>query len=323
MEFFEIDFSNIQANFSAPNLEGGNINIGADPVYRFCSAINGTNPLYWQGKAYQPIPINAEGFEVKGEGGLPRPKLKVASPEGLLSKIVHSNSDFAGCKVTRKRTFARFIDDDNFLNRGINEDGKNPLGEADPNSHFQDDVFFINRKTVENSFFLEWELVSALEWEDAAIPARIMLSNYCPWKYRSEVGCRYKGFPIEDSNETSLTDIIDKSKYATPDEIPLWSPYGSDGTKAAPGGYDRGDAIRFVPMHQTDPTPFFFVCLKGHKLANDFHPLANTLHWGRDECSKSMNSCKLRFGRSNEFNGSIDLGLPFGGFPGVEKYDFQ
>ena len=119
IDLYEIDFSNLQADFEAlRDVEG--INLASDPVYRFCPMINSTNPIVWQGESYQPLPMTMEGFEHNSDGRLPRPKLKIANPEGLLSSIVHSNSDFANCKVTRKRTYARFLDDENFGNRNFN-----------------------------------------------------------------------------------------------------------------------------------------------------------------------------------------------------------
>ena len=145
IDLYEIDFSNLQANFEAlADVEG--INLSAEPIYRFCPMINSTNPIVWAGNSYQPLPMKMEGFEHKSDGRLPRPKLSIANPEGLLSMIVHINHDFSNCKVTRKRTYARFLDDENFGNRNLNEAGKNPFGEADPSSSYDDDVYFINRK---------------------------------------------------------------------------------------------------------------------------------------------------------------------------------
>ena len=118
---YEIDFSVLQSNFD--ELAGAlGINLGSEPVYRFCSMENGSNPIVWQGKSYQPLPIKMDGFEHQSEGKLPRPTFTIANPEGILSKIVYSNKDFLNCKVTRKRTFARFLDDENFQNRNSYQD---------------------------------------------------------------------------------------------------------------------------------------------------------------------------------------------------------
>ena len=73
-----------------------------------------TQPVVWQGKTYQPLPIEASGFELSSKGTLPRPRITVANVGGLFSAEVIAHDDLIGCKVTRRRTFARFLDSDNF-----------------------------------------------------------------------------------------------------------------------------------------------------------------------------------------------------------------
>lgn len=328
VDLYEIDFSNLQADFEAlRDMEG--INLSSEPVYRFCPMINSTNPIVWQGKSYQPLPMAIEGFEHKSDGRLPRPKLKIGNPEGLLSMIVHVNHDFANCKVTRKRTYVRFLDDENFGNRNLNDSGKNPFGESDPDSSYPDDVYFINRKTAENKNLLEFELVSALELEGAEVPARIVLSGYCPWKYRCSVGCGYKGMPIENSDKLDLTSFNEGPAAATKYDqgglpnFPEWKHYGKTGDSSTPRGYDKGDVVKISPVHETDPAPLVFVCILDHSLAKEHHPLFDRKVWALDECRKTVDSCKLRFGARNDHNKSTVGGLPFGGFPSTQRYEFD
>jgi phage-related protein len=90
------------------NLPGGSL-------MRFHAGTNGlSQPVVWQGATYEPLPIEASGFDVTARGSLPRPKLKVANAAGFLSASVKSFGDFVGCKVTRKRTFAKYLDAVNF-----------------------------------------------------------------------------------------------------------------------------------------------------------------------------------------------------------------
>ena len=90
------------------NLPGGSL-------MRFHPGTNGlSQPVVWQGATYEPLPIEASGFDVTARGSLPRPKLKVANAAGFLSASVKSFGDFVGCKVTRKRTFAKYLDAVNF-----------------------------------------------------------------------------------------------------------------------------------------------------------------------------------------------------------------
>tara|TARA_R110001592_G_scaffold203876_3_gene453797 strand:- start:969 stop:2213 length:1245 start_codon:yes stop_codon:yes gene_type:complete len=307
IDMYSIDFSHLQANFDMlKDLHG--INLGADTIYRFCPMVNSANPIYWQGKAYQPLPVKMEGFEHQSDGRLPRPKMSIANPEGIFSKIVRSNFDFANCKITRKRTFAKFLDDANFQNRGLNEQGENPFGKADPDSHFPDDVFFINKKTSEDKNALTFELVSALELKDSGVPARIIMPNFCGWSYRCSVGCGYKGLAIETVDGADLTQVngstVDPTLYPNGlSDIPEWKRNGSIGTELLPGGYSVKDLVKITPRNSTNPyksTPIVFVCLKGHELASRHHPFLDTEYWGKDECSKTLDSCKKRFKGSSD-----------------------
>lgn len=346
IDFYEIDFSNLQANFDILRDVYG-INFGAEPIYRFCPMVNEGNPLYWQNKAYQPLPIKTEGFEAKSDGRLPRPTLMLANPDGLFSKIVHSNEDFANCRVTRKRTYARFLDAKNFV------DEVNPYGSEDSESHFPDDVYYVGRKVEENSQYIKFELVSPLELEDTLVPARIVLPGYCGFTYRCSVGCGYKGLPIETSNGKSLRSnfsyympheetkynigYIDPSLYEAginSIEIKEWSRLG----KNEGGSYAINDIVKILPPQSDNPyksTAQIFVCIQNHSDPAKHHPFFSTEYWLKDDCSKTLEACKKRFSTKNRdedlragddgvnnYNGATEKTLiRFGGFPGTNKFE--
>lgn len=336
VDMYEIDFSNLQSNFEMlKDLHG--VNLGADAIYRFCPMKNSSNPVYWQGNAYQPLPVKMESFESQSDGRLPRPTISIANPEGLLSKIIRSNKDFANCKVTRKRTFVKFLDDENFQNRNLNESGKNPFGESDPNSHFPDDIFFINKKTIENKNVITFELVSSLELQGSSVPARIVMPSHCSWMYRCSIGCGYKGLAIEDSEGRDLTQKYAHNNYGNGlEDIPKWSKHGFLDNELVPGGYDSGSLVKIIPQSSADPyksTPVVFLCIKTHAIASDHIPFFDNNHWVKDECQKTIDSCKKRFSESHldSLGGSRNItdynkinithkGLRFGGFPGTERY---
>ena len=52
----------------------------------------GTNALQqrvvWQGNAYEAFPIEVEGFELNGNGQVPRPRLRVANVTGAITALV-------------------------------------------------------------------------------------------------------------------------------------------------------------------------------------------------------------------------------------------
>lgn len=347
VDLYEIDFSSVQTDFEQLK-DLYNINIGSESVYRFCPAQNGNNPIVWQGYSYQPLPIQVEGFEFKSNGSLPRPTLAIANPEGMFSKILRANQDFANCKVTRKRTYVGFLDEINFPG------GVNPFGSSQVDSHLPDDVFFINNKKIENKEFIQFELVSALELQNTLVPARTIFSNYCGFSYRCSIGCGYKGLPIETSSGQSLiqgfavdkerinnSDHFDSGKVdpfnygstsGSIDKIPGWNKNGKENTY----GYELGDLVKIVPDNANNPyksTPMVFVCVQKHQNPEKHHPVFSEKYWAKDSCPKTIESCKKRFSlRVDPVTGedltpynesSKSKGLRFGGFPGTERYPIE
>lgn len=166
------------------NLGGG--------IERFHAGTNGfQNPVVWQGLTYQALPVEVEGFDITTTGVLPRPKIKVANINGLFSGEIIAFKDLVGGTITRKRTFARFLD-------AVNFPAGNP--EADPNRHFADDIWFVEQKIIENRFQVEWELSSAFDVGGVFLPYRQVLQNYCPWRYRG-AECGYTGSAFFDEKD--------------------------------------------------------------------------------------------------------------------------
>jgi len=340
IELYEIDFGNLEENIRFLH-DREDVNFGSGTVYRFCGMINGSNPIYWQNKAYQPLPIESEGFEKTGDGRLPRPKIRIANPDGLFSMITKTNKDFSNCKVIRKRTFARFLDQENYLNRNTNAEGLTSFGLPDPDAYFDDDIFYINKKTLEDYNVIEFELVSALELEEAFVPARIILSNYCNWTYRCSIGCGYKGLPLQTSDGQSLTSGFAKDKSSLDqgvidynknfNDIKEWNRFGDGGSSDDLKGYKLGDMVKIVGKQSSNPyrtTPNIFVCIQSHQLAKDHYPFFDKEYWLKDECSKTLEACNLRYSQDpaiTPFNKADKYpeGLRFGGFPGTDSFSVE
>jgi len=154
-------------------------------IYRFHSGINGIGiSVYWQGVPYQPFPIDASGFEQTTAGALPTPKLVVANVTGLVGAMCNSMDDMLGATLIRRRTFVRYLDAVNFPG-GVNLT-------ADPNVHFPNEIWRINRKVNENKVLVEFELASAMDVQGVMLPRRQVIANICTWKYRSSE-CSYAG----------------------------------------------------------------------------------------------------------------------------------
>ena len=175
-------------------------------VLYFHAGTNGLSaPVVWQGITYTPWPIEATGFESTTQGSLPRPKLKVANTGGLFSAEVSANDDLLGCKLTRKRTFARFLDAVNFVG------GVNP--QADPNQYAPDDVWYIDQKTAENRYMLEFELSSVFDLMGVQLPGRQVLKSACSWRYRGPE-CGWSGGFFDRFDQATLIasdDVCSKS----------------------------------------------------------------------------------------------------------------
>src|SRR5579871_3345339 len=78
-------------------------------VLRFHAGVNTLGrDVVWQAQPYVRMPIEAQGFERRAQGALPRPRLKVANIGGLLGAEARAFKDFVGCRLVRRRTFARF-----------------------------------------------------------------------------------------------------------------------------------------------------------------------------------------------------------------------
>ena len=98
IELFELDIS----TGTAPSSE---------PILRWHSGINeNMQEIVWQGNKYAAFPIEAEGFEFSGKGAIPRPTLTVANITSMLTGVINEYDDLVGAKITRKKTFAKYLD---------------------------------------------------------------------------------------------------------------------------------------------------------------------------------------------------------------------
>jgi lambda family phage minor tail protein L len=130
--------------------------------------------ITWQGQLYTPLPIQFEGFEWTSKGTLPRPKLRLAAVNGVIGAMIRDYDDLVGASVTLKRCFARHLDAVNFAG------GVNP--NADPAVHWDDEPWIIERKTLETSDVIEFELCTPMDQQNAVIPKGRVTANVCQWQ---------------------------------------------------------------------------------------------------------------------------------------------
>ena len=148
---------------------------GETTIYRFTNTKNELgNDIVWQGNTYTAIPIKAEGYEATGQGTLPRPNISVSNLLGTFTTLIALLPDgLEGCKVTRTRTLSMFLDAVNFTG-GSNSD-------ADPTSYFRPrDIYFIDRKSIENRDVISYEMCSAFDLAGVRLPKRQILPDEFP-----------------------------------------------------------------------------------------------------------------------------------------------
>ena len=210
--FIEIDLAKLLSTRHIENLSSQAQEIGfkknlSDSTLRFHNNIKIVNSyIVWQQKTYYPAPIVAEGFETSSKGTLPQPTLTISSQSesgidqiALLKHEIRKFGDIIGAKVTRRRTFAKYLDRINFkkTNRARSLTGGHqaqelPIGyEPDPYSELPADVYYIERKLSENKSTIKYQLSSILDLEGIKIPKRMIVSDKCMWQYRG-CGCWYQ-----------------------------------------------------------------------------------------------------------------------------------
>ena len=163
MTFFEVDLSTVVKSIGSSLVQDGTevgINFetagGEENILRFHNNIKAMNCyIYWQGNTYFPAPIHAEGFDISARGTLPTPILRVTAQKeegiealSILRRAIHKYGDIIGAKVTRIRTFAKYLDSKNFsdISQINNSQGSytNPFPdqyEPDPYAEFPRDLW--------------------------------------------------------------------------------------------------------------------------------------------------------------------------------------
>ena len=269
--------------------------------------------LIWQTNQYFPIAVESEGFEVLGDRRLPRPKLRVANRDFLVTALLQKYNDFINAKVIRKKVFVRNLDDANF-------DGGNPWGAANPSAEISSETWFVGRKAAESKLFVELELNSPLDLESFNVNDRAVVSKYCSWQYRG-LGCRYAGLPVETEDEKpfiNATGGVVTPTYRPPNDssVDFW--YSSDAEWNANKTYIAGDIVWVsgnaggmppldfvgnrpeagIGSEPTEPYKTVYVCVSGND--GEF-PNQNPSFWIKDGCAKSLGACRKRFNIDNQF----------------------
>lgn len=303
--------------------------------FRFHAGTNNLEKdIIWQGEKYYAIAIELEGFEVNGAGRLPRPKVTVANVDYAISNILRDYSDFRNGKFIRIKTFLKYLDNENF------DDNENPFGSPDPLSYISKEKFLVSQKLIENKQIIQFELITPFDLESLEVSSRAINGKYCYWQYRG-MGCQYEGdlicmendknfsvLPLEHIKDSSnrflkgnFNDTISKHKW-------------KDNFFYVKGQIVYIDNIDLNGFK--DPPKTWFLCSKDHFSSVYNSPNKNLDNWEKDGCSKTISACKKRFSKFpyetkingvnySAFNDARTLSnvLPFGGFPGTNKFNYE
>ncbi|ECI4240323.1 phage minor tail protein L [Salmonella enterica] len=164
--------------------------------YFFCNEPNEKGePVTWQGRQYEPYPIQAQDFEMNGKGPSPRVTLVVSNLFGLVTGIAEDLQSLVGASVVRHQVYSKFLDAVNFSN---GNQGADPEQEA------------VARYKVEQLSELDSStatiiLASPAETDGSVFPGRTMLAEICTFGYRGEE-CGYNGPPVADEFDKHTTD---------------------------------------------------------------------------------------------------------------------
>ena len=331
-------------------------------VYRFHPGKTINGDLIYDNKVYKSLPFEIDEMETRGDGTLPRPRIRVANVDGFISDIINGRDDFVGLHFTRKRIFLKYLDAANFHN------DQNPFGDPDIHARFPDDKFIINQKLTEDKNLVEFELVSILEMDTVKIPSRQVISNYCNWVYRGH-GCNYGnslthpeekfesktsdealGKPIADAKDVLFSYPKASGGYGLDDAAAInvaWNALDNDGetnyeifhnsgSYNKTGIYLSGDTVFIRGVDNSEEDSFmtdsnielYFVAKPTGKSVTEINgvafshynvsgsdPRSDKQNWAQDQCSKTISGCALRFK-------TCGGGLPFGGFPGTDKFGY-
>lgn len=272
-------------------------------TYKFHAGENGYGqPIYFGdglgSDEYFYLPCQAGGFDYEDET-LPRPTLKFDNTDGFFSLKTRYFKDFVGFDVRRTKTFVKFLHGRNFPNN------TNPFG-SPTEASYPIEKYTINKKTVENSDFISFELVSRFEKDGGLVPARKIVHNVCGWKYRHAYGCGYSGPPVTDKGGNTLSHN-QSAKLNVTASVAKNLKWSKDKT------YNTNETVS-IYIEEGDETIYhLYVCQNDGIQSN---PLKDKKNWVQDMCPKNILGCRARFGIVDGVNKEKNNGLPFGGFPG-------
>ena len=176
--------------------------IGVNQQFAFTAeADKARGPVQFRGITYTPLDVKAEGFELTGQGAMPRPRITVSNATRLMSSASRLYQDLVRARLRRITTFAQFLDG---------------APSASAEAAWAEDVYRFDQKTRHTKRVIEWTLASDMDQEGRELPAREIVKTVCTWRYRrwdatagvfiyDRVKCPYTGGQSYDSDGNPTT----------------------------------------------------------------------------------------------------------------------
>lgn len=138
------------------------------PIYRFSPSVDTGQTVSFGGIVFTGVPVEITGMEISGNGAIQTPRMSIGNTDGFIQAAVNSFGNLEGARLTRWRTFARFLDG-----------GAAP----DATAFYGPDVYIIDRKSADTPEKIEWELRAVVDQQGMYI-GRTIIRDTCMWRYR-------------------------------------------------------------------------------------------------------------------------------------------
>lgn len=316
---------------------------------RLHSGKNFDKEIVYKGNKYKACPINFSGSEIDSSGSLPRPTIQIANLNGLVSNYIKNKNDLNNSSIRRIKVLLKNLDDENFP-KGVNpfygfkSKWNSSLGYG---PEYSIDTYNINNKKGSNKYIVEFELSSPLDLENVFLPARKISDNLCSFVYRGQ-GCFYGRLnnfvqSIKDPTDTSSSAAQDFTNIGIPvadvydrpflgsNEFPI-KRLRDSGVWQTGVQYTGGDFVVIqsalsydfskenIQASSDDLIQDYYVCIAtGLVSGASTNPKFDRVNWAKDECSKTLGGCDLRFKKYTTKN----YDLPYGGQPGTRPYEYR
>jgi len=224
---------------------------GVASILRYHAGKNGiTEDITFGGEVYPAVPVEVDGFEFSAKGTLPRPTLRVANVNNAITSLIVQYNLLAA-KVERIRTFAKFIDtenydqnppfapesdvEDNFATQGSDTLVMQTFNDtSDPDAKIVE-TWYVDRIATESLEFVEFELTPKIDLTNLALPRRT-IEEFCPWRYKG-TECGYTDdacFTVDDVRTSDKSqDVCGKrvsscqARFGLKQDLPFGGFYGA------------------------------------------------------------------------------------------------